>query len=50
LTSGGSGPAGDATHWIVTRVAYPDDVAVGPGGAVYFTDRGANTVRRLSAG
>jgi DNA-binding beta-propeller fold protein YncE len=48
LTTGGSVPLGDGTRWILTRVTYPDGVALGPGGALYFTDEGGNTVRRIS--
>jgi sugar lactone lactonase YvrE len=43
------GPAfGDGTRWILTRVTYPYGVAFGPGGTLYFSDRGANTVRRIT--
>jgi sugar lactone lactonase YvrE len=41
--------AGDATHWILTRVTYPEGVAVARDGSLYFSDQGANTVRRISA-
>jgi hypothetical protein len=44
----GGAAAGDATRWILTRVTYPDDVALGPDGALYFSDPGANTVRRIT--
>jgi sugar lactone lactonase YvrE len=43
------GPAsGDGTRWILSRVAYPYGVAFGPGGTLYFSDQGANTVRRIA--
>jgi hypothetical protein len=48
LTVSGSLPAGDGTRWVLTRVTYPDGVAVGPGGALYFADQGGNTVRRIA--
>ncbi len=44
----GGAAAGDATRWILTRVTYPDGVAFGPGGALYFSDQGADTVRRIT--
>jgi hypothetical protein len=44
----GGAAFGDGTRWILTRITYPDAVAVGPGGALYFTDKGGNTVRRIS--
>ena len=40
--------AGDATHWILTRVDYPYGVAAGADGSLYFSDQGANTVRRIA--
>ncbi len=40
---------GDGTHWILTHVTYPEGVAVGPNGSLYFSDQGANTVRRIAA-
>jgi sugar lactone lactonase YvrE len=43
----GGAAAGDGTRWVLARVAYPEGVAVGPGGALYFSDQGANTVRRI---
>ncbi|HXQ61413.1 MAG TPA: hypothetical protein VN796_03715 [Acidimicrobiales bacterium] len=45
----GGAAAGDGTRWILTRVGYPYGVAVGPGGALYFSDQGANTVRRITS-
>jgi sugar lactone lactonase YvrE len=45
----GGAAAGDATRWIMTRVTYPYGVAFGPGGALYFSDQGANTVRRVTS-
>ena len=40
--------AGDGTRWFLTRVTYPYGVATGPGGDLYFSDQGANTVRRIA--
>jgi hypothetical protein len=48
LPVGGSGPAGDGTRWVLTRLVYPSGVAVGAHGALYVTDQGANTVRRIT--
>ncbi len=48
LPVSGSLPLGDGTRWILTRVTYPSGVAVGPGGALSFSDRGGNTVRRVA--
>jgi sugar lactone lactonase YvrE len=47
-TGGGSVPLGDGTRWILARVTYPAAVAAGPGGVLYFSDDGANTVRRVT--
>jgi trimeric autotransporter adhesin len=47
LPVGGAAP-GDGTRWILTRVTYPYGVATGPGGTLYFSDQGANTVRRIT--
>jgi trimeric autotransporter adhesin len=44
----GGAALGDGTRWILTRVTYPDGVAVGPGEVLYFTDQGGNTVRRIA--
>ncbi len=44
----GGASAGDATRWILTRVTYPYAAAFGPGGALYFSDQGANTIRRIT--
>ncbi|HVC70646.1 MAG TPA: hypothetical protein VNC61_10390 [Acidimicrobiales bacterium] len=48
LPVGGAGPAGDGTKWISTRLVYPYGVAAGPGGSIYFSDQGANRVRRIA--
>ncbi|HXQ43069.1 MAG TPA: hypothetical protein VN816_00395 [Acidimicrobiales bacterium] len=45
----GGAAAGDATRWILTRVTYPDDVALGPAGTLYFSDQGANSVGRVTS-
>jgi len=42
-----SGPIQDQSRWILTRVTYPNDVAVAPGGVLYFSDPGANVVRSI---
>lgn len=44
----GGAAAGDGTRWFLTRVTYPYGVATGPGGDLYFSDQGANTVRRIA--
>jgi glucose/arabinose dehydrogenase len=49
LLAVGGAAAGDGTRWILTRVAYPVDVAVGPGGSLYFSDEGGNIVRRITS-
>ncbi len=40
--------SGDGTRWITSRVVYPYGVAVGPSGDLYFSDQGANTIRRVT--
>jgi sugar lactone lactonase YvrE len=45
----GGAAIGDGTRWILTRVTYPYGVAFGPGGALYFSDQGANTIRRITS-
>jgi sugar lactone lactonase YvrE len=36
------------TEWVGPEVLYPVGVAVAPGGAVYYSDQGANVVRQLT--
>jgi hypothetical protein len=48
LTTSAGVPAGDGTAWITTHVDDPSGVALGPGGSLYFTDAGADTVRRIA--
>jgi hypothetical protein len=47
LPVGGSVPAGNGTRWVLSRMVYPSGVALGPGGALYFSDEGADSVRRI---
>ena len=47
LATGGVA-AGDGTRWILSHVTYPVGIAVGPDGSLYFSDRGADTVRRIA--
>ena len=44
-----TGPGGDSTEWVGTRMLYPVGLAVTSDGGVFYADQGANVVRELSA-
>lgn len=43
-----SGTRDDGTRWVGARVTTPYGLAVGPGGAVYVSDRGGAVVRKVA--
>jgi NHL repeat len=43
-----SGTGDQQTRWVEPEMLYPSGVAAGPGGALYYSDQGANVVRKIS--
>jgi NHL repeat len=44
-----TGTGDEFTKWVDPEVLYPQGLAVGRGGAIYYADSGANVVRELTA-